>query len=233
MIIAMTTMTTATIFSPDYRYYLKWQVHHISNYSARGWVGVTSPIIAASVRKGPTQHYQQGSSTLEIQIQTSWFFVVRRNWMLHPIDALSCRGNLESGAENRFCTNSQNLHHRLKSFSIKELSETLQDAVRVTENLGVQFLWIDSLCILQDKDKKDWELEAPRMEDVFASACCTIAATSATNSSRGFLERHSESQFIQVQDGPGRMLYVCEDVEDFDSDVENAVLNTRGWVLQE
>jgi hypothetical protein len=29
------------------------------------------------------------------------------------------------------------------------------------------------------------------------------------------------------------MLYVCEDVEDFDNDVENAVLNTRGWVLQE
>src|ERR1700734_276506 len=88
MIIAITTtMTTVTIFGPDYRYYLKWQVHHISNYSARGWVGVTSPIIAASVRKGPTQHYRRGSSTLEIQIQTSWFFVVRRNWMLHPIDA--------------------------------------------------------------------------------------------------------------------------------------------------
>lgn len=144
-----------------------------------------------------------------------------------------CWGNLESGAENRFCTNSQNLHHRLKSFSIKELPKTLQDAVRVTQNLGVQFLWIDSLCILQDKDKKDWEPEVPRMEDVFASAYCTMAATSATNSSGGFLERHSESRFIQVQDGPGRMLYVCEDVEDFDNDVENAVLKTRGWVLQE
>jgi|ERR1700722_8768006 len=47
------------------------------------------------------------------------------------------------------------------------------------------------------------------------------------------LGRNSKSQYIKVQDALGRKLYVCKDMDDFDKDVEKALLNTRGWVLQE
>ncbi|KAH6662301.1 heterokaryon incompatibility, partial [Halenospora varia] len=62
--------------------------------------------------------------------------------------------------------------------SFNDLSRAFQDAIRVIRELGLQYLWIDSLCVLQG-DTKDWEHEAKRMEDVFSSAYCVIAANSA------------------------------------------------------
>jgi hypothetical protein len=72
--------------------------------------------------------------------------------------------------------------------------------VEVTRALGIQFLWIDSLCIIQD-DPEDWERESKRMEKVFASAYCTIAATSAKNSSEGFLRRKPVQKHECLLDG--------------------------------
>lgn len=71
------------------------------------------------------------------------------------------------------------------------------------------------------------------MEGVFASAYCTIAATSAVDSNAGFLNRNVSSEFVYVQDTTGRRFYVCTDIDDFDNDVEKARLNRRAWVMQE
>ena len=143
-----------------------------------------------------------------------------------------CWGKLTYENKRQFCTNSDNIKARLKGFSFSELPKTFQDAVRVTRELGIQYLWIDSLCIIQ-WNKKDWEREAKRMEGVFALAYCTIAATSAVDSNAGFLKRNVSSEYIYVQDASGRRFYVCTDIDDFDNDVEEDQLNKRAWVMQE
>jgi hypothetical protein len=99
-----------------------------------------------------------------------------------------CWGNITPDSKSRICTNLHNLKDRLERFSAHELPKTFQDAVRVTRELSIPYLWIDSLCIVQD-DTEDWNREAPRMEDVYASAYCTIAASSAASSSEGLLQR--------------------------------------------
>lgn len=71
------------------------------------------------------------------------------------------------------------------------------------------------------------------MERVFSSAYCTIAATSATGWKEGFLERKSTIQSVQVQDVSGKRIHVCNNVDNFNDDVEDGSLNKRGWVLQE
>jgi hypothetical protein len=71
------------------------------------------------------------------------------------------------------------------------------------------------------------------MQDVYAGAYCTIAATSAVDSNTGFLKRTVRSEYLHIQDTSGRQFYVCTEVDDFDNDVENATLNKRAWVLQE
>ena len=71
------------------------------------------------------------------------------------------------------------------------LSQTFQDAVSVTEKLGFQYLWIDSLCILQD-DHKDWEYHVSRMADIFSNAQICIAASRAENGLQGCFSRHSD-----------------------------------------
>lgn len=63
-----------------------------------------------------------------------------------------------------------------------KLPNTFQDAISVTRRLGIRYLWIDSLCIVQD-DAQDWEREAAKMALIFEAAYITIAATAATNGS--------------------------------------------------
>ncbi|SCO54819.1 uncharacterized protein FFNC_15668 [Fusarium fujikuroi] len=94
----------------------------------------------------------------------------------------------------------------------------------------VHYLWIDSLCIKQGPDG-DWKDEAKSMEDVYSSAYCTLAATSAVDSNAGFLKRDASS--VDLQDGSRRHIYMSTDTCDFDKEVEQATLNKRAWVMQE
>ncbi|KAF2178434.1 HET-domain-containing protein [Zopfia rhizophila CBS 207.26] len=103
----------------------------------------------------------------------------------------------------QFCTTDDNIQLRLKGFSFSKLPKTFQEAVRVTRELDIQYLWIDSLCIIQ-WNQEDWEHEAKLMEGVFASAYCTIAATSADDSEAGFLQRNVSNECVLVQDASGR-----------------------------
>jgi hypothetical protein len=71
------------------------------------------------------------------------------------------------------------------------------------------------------------------MEQVFASAYCTIAATSAENSYAGFLNQPIEQKSIYIQHPLGHYAYVSSNMADFDTDVNSAGLNNRAWVMQE
>ena len=124
----------------------------------------------------------------------------------------------------------------MKGFAIEDLPKTFKDAIQVTRALGKQFLWIDSLCIVQSiqgEESQDWKTEAGRMELVFSSAYCTIAATSAINSKEGFLDRKSTPHYHEVQDDSGRSMYECNTEDNFKNDVDDSALNKRAWVLQE
>ena len=65
--------------------------------------------------------------------------------------------------------------------------KTSIDAVLVVRALGVQYLWIDSLCIIQGSSR-DWSEQAPQMASTYGNAYCTISADAAENSSDGFVE---------------------------------------------
>lgn len=71
-------------------------------------------------------------------------------------------------------------------FQPEQAPATFYDAIRVTRMLGVQYLWIDSLCIIQN-DARDWQIESSRMGDVYRNAYLTIAACCASSDSEGFL----------------------------------------------
>ena len=134
--------------------------------------------------------------------------------------------------DQKFCAYNSNIRDLRKGIDFSKLPKTFQDAVTVTRELGVQYLWIDSLCIIQD-NAKDWEAESKRMEDVFSSAYCTIAASSARDSTEGFLGSRPSRQYIKIPWPQGSRLYIGEALENFNHDVEEAELNRRGWVLQE
>lgn len=140
-----------------------------------------------------------------------------------------CWGALPSN--KRVCTYSDNIESFKRSILFHTLPRNFQDAVTVTRALRIQYLWIDSLCIVQG-DTEDWKTEAGKMEDVFSSAYCTIAASSATSSLDGFLLNRAQRASIGIRTPQGT-LYLAEAIDDFEAHVEQSVLNTRGWVLQE
>lgn len=52
------------------------------------------------------------------------------------------------------------------------LPKTFEEAVQIARYCGVNYIWIDSLCIIQDKDRmgknSDWDTEAVKMCDIYA-----------------------------------------------------------------
>lgn len=77
--------------------------------------------------------------------------------------ALSHRwGNRETTA----CTTTKTIDSWTSIIPMDSLSQLFRDAIFVTRRLGFLYLWIDSLCILQDS-REDWEREAASMGDVF------------------------------------------------------------------
>jgi hypothetical protein len=49
------------------------------------------------------------------------------------------------------------------------LPKTIQDAIKVTRMLGIEYLWVDSICIVQD-DSKDFQKESVDMGKIYQHA---------------------------------------------------------------
>ncbi|KAK4498316.1 hypothetical protein PRZ48_010974 [Zasmidium cellare] len=80
-------------------------------------------------------------------------------------------------------TNLKAFHERLDE---NDLPQTYKDAIWVTRKLQIRYLWIDALCILQDNEE-DWRAESMKMDQIYGSARLTIAASSASSVTDGFL----------------------------------------------
>jgi len=70
----------------------------------------------------------------------------------------------------------------------KKLPQAFSDAIQIALGLGLCYVWIDSLCIIQG-DFADWEREAPKMAQVYSNAHLTVSASCALNPSEGCFPR--------------------------------------------
>ncbi|KAN0093531.1 HET domain containing protein [Hyaloscypha variabilis] len=66
----------------------------------------------------------------------------------------------------------------------ESIPDTFKHAIQITRKLGVQFLWIDSLCIVQD-DNLDWEEESSKMASIYRNSYLTLCATQAPSDDDG------------------------------------------------
>ena len=73
---------------------------------------------------------------------------------------------------------------------LNTLPRTFKEAVLLTRKLGIRYLWIDALCIVQDSHQ-DWSLQASLMGDFYANSSLTISATGSSDSDGGLF--HSRS----------------------------------------
>lgn len=138
------------------------------------------------------------------------------------------------GEKPHFCTTLANIKAHQKAIDFENLPATFKDAITVTRELGLEYLWIDSICIIQGEGG-DFNHEAKRMEDVFSSAVCVLAASSAHGQQDGFLNpRRQTPQSLSFDYSKGLpTLFLSPFMDKFSDDVLEAPLSKRGWVLQE
>lgn len=136
------------------------------------------------------------------------------------------------GEPPHFRTLRSNIARHTLGMAFDSLPLTFQHAVTITRDLGLEYLWIDSICIIQGKGG-NFNYESTRMEDVFSNAYCVLAASSSIGQGDGFLKERSQRQSILIQEGKKPPVFVSEFIDDFNRDVLESNLNSRGWVLQE
>jgi hypothetical protein len=139
------------------------------------------------------------------------------------------------------------LEEKRKKLVFDDASKTLQEAVDVTRRLGIPYIWIDSLCIIQEGDGgEDWNREAPKMSDIYNMATLTISAGSSKSSATGlFPSREDRSRMdkkVIVHESPAGNLFArfrygdpfsAGEAAHSSSPLEAPQIRSRGWVLQE
>lgn len=130
----------------------------------------------------------------------------------------------------------KNLSQMLSSIEFSNLPQTFKDALVVTNELGLTYIWIDSLCIIQDSEH-DWKREAARMRDVYRNAIINIAATKATDSRVGLFSGLTNvrklSANVSLDCGPQLGMFEFFEKNYWERVVNAAPLNLRAWVVQE
>lgn len=99
------------------------------------------------------------------------------------------------GLPTIFSTTTENIRAHQENISWSSLPRTFQQAIDVTRFLGYEYIWIDSLCIIQH-DPDDFAQQSGQMGDIYAHATAVISADAAQNVNTGFLHRRERPTTI-------------------------------------
>ncbi|KAF6808044.1 heterokaryon incompatibility protein [Colletotrichum sojae] len=120
-----------------------------------------------------------------------------------------------------FTRQSNHEAYRQDGIVIDDLPKTIRDAIHATRWLGLKYLWVDRLCIIQDS-ADDWVHEAALMCDVYSSAAITLSADGSSSAEEeggdmGLLLH--KPQHHQTQSGRTSEM--------------SQLIDSRGWTMQE
>ena len=93
------------------------------------------------------------------------------------------------GTCSQYVTRVNNIEQKVQGINFECLPPIFRDAIIVTRHLGCQFLWIDSLCIIQESCS-DWVIESAKMQAYYQQALVALAADRAVGDREGFLQDH-------------------------------------------
>lgn len=122
----------------------------------------------------------------------------------------------------------------------EELSPTFRHAVKIARELNIGWLWIDSLCIVQD-DKADKDRELPLMEIIYSMAVCTLVASDSKDGTGGCFFPRGPNPDMHVRpctktfdEVRTKMSVTFQPyMTDWAQSITNGPLFSRGWCFQE
>ncbi|KAI1803539.1 HET-domain-containing protein [Daldinia bambusicola] len=103
-----------------------------------------------------------------------------------------------SGTKGRYVTLSycwQSIHDLRQCIAASFLPKTFQDAIKITQRLGIKYLWIDRLCIIQD-DPDGWKTETAAISHVYRNSYSTMPATAPNDSHSRDFSMHENRLYV-------------------------------------
>ncbi|KAH6703309.1 heterokaryon incompatibility protein-domain-containing protein [Leptodontidium sp. MPI-SDFR-AT-0119] len=145
------------------------------------------------------------------------------------------------GREGHFRLTESTLNHMKTGLPTSSLAKNFRDAITITRLLGLRYLWIDALCILQDS-QTDWELESAKMGRYYEKAWLTIAAGMSDGGKDGLLSKRSPHGLAHIRlkvwanaarnSGLGQKFTVYFALDPIKPSTQ-CPIRTRGWTFQE
>ncbi|KAM0812142.1 putative Heterokaryon incompatibility domain-containing protein [Seiridium cardinale] len=129
-------------------------------------------------------------------------------------------------------TTMENLDNNIKSIPFCLLPPTFRDAITICRKLGLRYIWIDSLCIIQNSTE-DWEIESAKMAGIYQNSFITVAATSSSDFRGGCFQESDADMCFRVKYGAILDTNIAVRDEIIGELSELYPLFTRGWVHQE
>ncbi|EMD59529.1 hypothetical protein GGP41_004431 [Bipolaris sorokiniana] len=140
------------------------------------------------------------------------------------------------GKKHIIRTTTSNLSLHKQQIKWSRLPLTFRHAVSFAYRLGLKYLWIDSLCIIQD-DVDDWRREGSKMAQIYSGAYITLAATASRDASGGCFRHGAKRSLFRLsypdEKGSKLDLYVRPRLKNASWVEGRAPLVPRGWTLQE
>lgn len=97
----------------------------------------------------------------------------------------------------RCLTTIANYESQLRHIAWNTLPQTFRDSAIFARKLGLEYVWIDSMCIIQG-DEKDWQRESTQMYSVYSNAYITFAALHAHDSHDGLFSRRAPGSLVPL-----------------------------------
>ncbi|KAI1481061.1 HET-domain-containing protein [Daldinia eschscholtzii] len=116
------------------------------------------------------------------------------------------------------------------------IPRTVKDAMEFTRRMGMRYLWVDTLCIIQNDGKNMAQLIA-QMGDIYNSAAVTIIAAAGRNSDAGLSGISPRAgcpiKPVTIVTSSGTVLSLSVCLSSLCEEVRRETWNTRGWTFQE
>ncbi|KAJ4269789.1 hypothetical protein NW762_001458 [Fusarium torreyae] len=139
-----------------------------------------------------------------------------------------------TGSQTQYTTKTREQLSKPGGLDNANLPQTILDAIKVTKDLGVRYVWIDALCITQD-DNEDKGRIISNMGAIYANATLSIMASTNVNPTDGLPGvgvLRSQEQSIEKMQGI-TLAVAFQDARHRYSEIENRLWNTRAWTFQE
>ena len=148
------------------------------------------------------------------------------------VGTYACPSHCWGKVDIKCCTTEATLDKAIDFIECNSMPQNFRDAIVMARRFQIRFIWIDSICIIQD-NAYDWEVESAKMADIYRNSHITFAAAASADSTRGCFTKTCPDLCLHISQTDGNSYSVGARTCDIPEAKTRLPLLERGWVYQE